>query len=172
MTFYSIVKQWCEIYKFMHHSKKNKRFYLTDSQRGVVDMAKDIANAFSPCVLMESCVEGGGPIKRPSRTYPIYFFVRAEKMADGDEAAVAKEEAWMHAQNFLAWLLKKHDEEVDAGNRDGDYARINMDDYIDLQTVGPLENGWFAVLIQFERDEPINTCMDEALYLEPCESHD
>ena len=93
MTFHSIVKQWCERYKYMKHTKENKRFYLTDSQMGVVDMAKDISNAFSPCVVMESGVDGSGPIECPVLNYPIYFFVRAEKMADGDEAAVAYETA-------------------------------------------------------------------------------
>lgn len=167
MTFHSIVKMWCEQYRFMLHSKNNKRFYLTDSQMGVVDMAKDIADTMSPCVLMESSVEGGGPIARPERNYPIYFMVRAEKMADGDEAAVAKEEAWMHAQNFLAWLLDKRDKELEK-NIDGDFARIDLDSYLMIDTVGPLQNGWFGVMIQFEREEPLNLCVNPDLYLDPC----
>lgn len=152
----------------LHNSKTgNKRFYLTDSQMGVVDMAKSISNAFSPCVVMESTVEGSGNIRRPVRNYPVYFFVRADKMADGDDAAVAKEEAWMHARNFLTWLLVKHDEELNE-NRDGDFARIDLDAaYLDVQTVGPLENGWFGVMIQFEREEPLNLCIDENLYVTP-----
>ena len=153
----------------MLDTPKNKRFYLTDSTSGVVELAKGIANSFSPCVVMESSVEGGGPIRRPSRNYPIYFFVRAKKMADGDDAAVAKEEAWMHARNFLAWLLKKHEEELEV-NRDGDFARIDLDNvFIGVQTIGPLENGWFAVLIQFDREEPLNLCVDEGLYIDNCE---
>lgn len=151
----------------MRHSKDNKRFYLTDSQMGVVDMAKGISNAFSPCVVMESTVEGGGPVTRPTRNYPVYFFVRADKMADGDDAAVAKEEAWMHAQNFLAWLKKKHDDEV-VENIDGDFARIDFSSYLSIDTVGPLENGWFGVMIQFEREEPLNLCVNEELYDEEC----
>ena len=91
-------------------------------------------------------------------------------MSDGDEAAVAKEEAWMHAQNFISWLLNKREEELEA-NRDGDFARINLDDaYLDFQTVGPLENGWFAVMVQIEREEPLNLCVDEGLYV--CEEED
>ena len=170
MTFHSIVKRWCETYRFMRHSNDNKRFFLTDSQMGVVDMAKGIGNESSPCVLMESTVEGGGPIRRPVRNYPIYFFVRADRMADGDEAAVAKEEAWMHARNFLAWLLEKHDEDLDNGRMDGDFARINLDEaYLSIDTVGPLENGWFGVMIQFEREEPLNLCVDENLYVDECD---
>lgn len=164
MTFHSIVCDWCKRYKYMLHTKENKRFFLTDSQMGVVDFAKDIANAFSPCVVMESAVEGGGPINRPSRNYPIYFMVRAEKMADGDDAAVAKEEAWLHAQNFLTWLTTMRENELNEDKRDGDFARINLDDYIDIQSIGPLENGWFGVMIQFEREEPLNLCIDEDLY--------
>ena len=168
MTFHSIVRQWCKIYKPMLDDVENgnRRFYLTDSTAGVVEMAKSISDKFSPFVMMESNVEGGGKISRPSRNYPIYFFVKAEKMADGDEAAAAKEEAWWHCQNFMTWLKEKHDEQV-AENIEGDFSRINLDDmYMDITTVGPLENGWYAVLVQFERDEPLNLCVDKDLYVE------
>lgn len=143
----------------------NRRFYLTDSQAGVVEMAKGISNSFSPCVVMESSVEGDGYITRIKRNYPIYFFVRARDMADGDAAAEAKEEAWFHAQKFLSWLKYNHDREMEE-NIDGDFARIDMDDYVDVSSVGPLENGWFAVLIQFVREEPLDTCLDEDYYEE------
>lgn len=150
----------------MLDSPQNRRFYLTDSTSGVVELAKGIAASYSPCVVMESSVEGGGKITRPSRNYPIYFFVKADKMADGDAAAAAKEEAWFHAQQFLAWLKLKHDDEMDR-NIDGDYARIELDNaMLDITTVGPLENGWFGVLIQFERDEPLNLCVDDDLYID------
>ena len=166
MTFHSIVRQWCRLYRPMLDSPQNRRFYLTDSTSGVVELAKGIAASYSPCVVMESSVEGGGKITRPSRNYPIYFFVKADKMADGDAAAAAKEEAWFHAQQFMAWLKLKHDDEMDR-NIDGDYARIELDDaMLDITTVGPLENGWFGVLIQFERDEPLNLCVDDDLYID------
>ena len=166
MTFHSIVRQWCRLYRPMLDSPQNRRFYLTDSTSGVVELAKGIAASYSPCVVMESSVEGGGKITRPSRNYPIYFFVKADKMADGDAAAAAKEEAWFHAQQFLAWLKLKHDDEMER-NIDGDDARIELDDaMLDITTVGPLENGWFGVLIQFERDEPLNLCVDDDLYID------
>ena len=166
MTFHSIVRQWCKAYKFMLDNPKDRRFFLTDSTAGVVELAKGASLKNSPCVIMESTVEGGGKLTRPQRNYPIYFFVRAKKAADGDAAAVAKEEAWMHAQNFISWLLVKREEEL-GRNYDGDFARINLDDaYLDIQTIGPLENAWFAVMIQFEREEPLNLCIDESLY--PC----
>lgn len=149
----------------MLDSPENRRFFLTDSTSGVVELAKNIKPAFSPCVVMESSVEGGGKITRPNRNYPIYFFVRAEKMSDGDEAAIAKEEAWGHAQNFLTWLKIHHDRETEE-RIDGDFARVNLDDTIlDIQTIGPLGDGWYAVLIQFEREEPLNLCVNEELYI-------
>lgn len=167
MTFYSIVEKWCEAYKCMRHNVKNGniRFMFTDSFRGVVEMAKNINSMRSPCVVMESSIEGDGPLRRPIFNYAIYFFVQANKMADGTEAAVAKQEALKHARNFLAWLLKKHDDEVKSGKLDGDYARIDLDDVnVSYQSVGPLENGWFGVLIQLQREEPLKLCVDEELY--------
>lgn len=161
MTFHSIVRQWCRTYKPMRDSEKNRRFYLTDSMAGVVEMAKGISNRFSPFVLMESSVEGymrGGLI---FRNYPVYFFVRAREMADGDAAAEAKEEAWMHCQNFLTWLRVRHDNDTTPAR---DFERIDLEDNIDVQTIGPIENGWFAVLVQLERCEQTNLCEDEELY--------
>lgn len=171
MTFPSIVRLWCRQYKFMLDSPRNRRFFLTDSTGGVIDLAKGtIANTMSPCVVMESRVEGGGPFTNPSRTYPVYFFVRAKKMKDGDEATVALEEAWMHACNFLTWLYQKHMEEI-RENCNGDYARIDIENtYLDFSTVGPLENGWYGVLVQFDRQEPLNVCIDEDLYIDCCEN--
>lgn len=167
MTFYSIVEKWCSLYKYMRHSPQNGniRFMFTDSWQGMVEMAKGISNMQSPCVVMESTVEGDGPLKRPTFNYPIYFFVRAGKMADGNDAAAAKLEALHHARNFVAWLLDKHNKEIDEGNMTGDYARINLDETsVSYQSIGPLENAWFAVLVQFEREEPLNLCVDEDLY--------
>lgn len=149
----------------MLDSQASRRFFLTDSTQGVVELAKNIKPAMSPCVVMESNVEGGGSITRPVRNYPIYFFVRAEKMSDGDAAALAKEKAWGHAQNFIAWLLDRRAKELDE-RIDGDFGRIDIDNaLLDVQTIGPLEDGWFAVLIQFERTEPLNLCMNEDLYI-------
>lgn len=153
----------------MRDSKNNRRFYLTDSTTGVVELAKGIENKMSPCVVMESSVEGSGPIARPTMVYPVFFFVRAEKQKDGDAAALAKEEAKVHARNFLAWLKAKYDKEMQE-NINGDFARLNLEDaYVDYLTIGPLENGWYAVMVQLEREEPLNLCVDEDLYDDDCE---
>lgn len=70
-----------------------------------------------------------------------------------------------HARNFLAWLLQKHNDEVNSGKLDGDYARIDLDDVnVSYQSVGALENGWFGVLIQLQREEPLNLCVNDDLY--------
>lgn len=140
----------------------NRRFYLTDSTSGVVELAKGISNSMSPCVVMESAVEGSIEGGKAYRSYPIYFFVRARDMADGDAAAEAKEEAWLHAQNFLVWLRNLHDNDP---TQTREYDRIDMESYIDITTVGPIENGWFAVLIQLQRLEPLDLCVVRNLYI-------
>lgn len=127
-------------------------------------MAKGIVPTLSPFVMMEATLEGGGKITRPDFNYPIYFFVRARQMKDGDAAAEAISEAWMHCSNFLAWLMKKHDDEV-SRNIDGDFARIDLDSaLIDIGTTGAIEDGWYAIYIQFVRAEPLNLCVNEDLY--------
>lgn len=148
----------------MLDTPKNRRFYLTDSTSGVIELAKGIANSFSPCVVMESDVDGYVDSGRIYRNYPIYFFVRADKMSDGDDAAAAKEEAWQHAQNFLTWLKRRHEED----SPNGDFGRIDMENDIYIQTVGPVENGWFAVLVQLTRLEMLDLCGNDDLYIEEC----
>lgn len=167
MTFHSIVRQWCRTYKPMLDSATNgnRRFYLTDTKEGMVEMVKNFDPKLSPSVIMESAVEGGGEIRRPNRNYPIYFFVRARDMAEGDAATEAKEEAWWHCRNFLTWLLDKREKELEQ-NIDGDFARINLEEYIMFDTIGPVGDGWYAVLVQFDREEPLNLCLDEDLYIE------
>ncbi len=148
----------------------NKRFYLTDSQGGLVEMAKGITPKFSPMVMMESVIEGGGTITRPSRNYPVYFFVRARDMADGEAAAEAREEAWYHCRQFLAWLLDKRNKELDE-NIDGDFARIDLDNtMIDFVSTDPKEDGWYGVMVQFEREEPLNLCVNPDMYVEEIEN--
>lgn len=171
MTFHSIVCDWCKRYKPMLHNpvNGNKRFYLTDSQAGVVELAKGIEPSLSPCVVMESSVEGGGKIERLVRNYPIYFFARARDVSEGDTAAEATEEALLHANKILAWLRQQRNKNME-DNIDGDYARIQLDGKdIALQTINPLEDGWNAVLIQLWREEPLNLCVNEDLYDEPDE---
>ena len=133
----------------------------------MIEMAKGWKPSTSPCVVMESVAEGAGSIERPTMNYPIYFFVRAEKQRDGDKAWLAVKEALSHKDNFLAWLKDKCNKEEEEGTRDGDFSRINLDNTIqDITTIGPIEDGWYAILLQIEREEPLNQCIDEDLYIE------
>ena len=162
MTFQGIVRRWCQIYPAMLDNpyNGNRRFYMTDSQGGVVEMAKSISNKFSPFVMMESAVEIDGEFTKPFRNYPIYFIVKADKMADGDDASVAYEEALYHAKKFCTWLWNKHQQEMNE-NIAGDFAMIDLEQSrLMINSVGPLENGWFGVVLQFERMEPMNLCDD------------
>lgn len=167
MTFESIVRYWCHTYHEMLDSKTNgnRRFWFTDTRENMVEMAKNWKPTMSPCVVMECVEEGGGPIRRPSMNYPIYFCVRAIKMSDGDAAVIAVKEAKRHMDKFLAWIIDKHDRQLDNGDRDGDFARIDLDDsYIDITTIGPFGDGWYAVLLQMVREEPLNLCVSPEDY--------
>ena len=172
MTFETIVRKWCKLYRPMLDSPKNRRFFFTDSRENMIEMTKGWTPSMSPCVVMEGVAEGGGTIERPSMNYPIYFWVRAEKAKDGDSVWMAVKEALAHKDNFLAWLKKKHDEEMET-NLQGDYARINMEGFIqDITTVGPLQDAWYAVLLQIDREEPLNLCVEDDLYIEEEEGCD
>ena len=167
MTFETIVRRWCKAYRVMLDSPKNRRFWFTDSHENMIEMAKKWTPKMSPCVVMEGVKEGSGPIMRPSMNYPIYFFVRAKDQRDGDATWLAVNEAKEHMDQFLAWLRFKREKEMDEGKRDGDFARINLDGAMaDITTVGPLGDGWYAVLLQIDREEPLNICLDPDLYIE------
>lgn len=166
MTFETIVRKWCKIYRPILDQPKSRKFFFTDSKENMIEMAQSWTPEMSPCVVMECVAEGGGSIERPSMNYPIYFWVRADKAKDGDAAWMAVKEALEHKDNFLAWLKMKREEEEDKGMRDGDFTRINLDDAIqDITTIGPLQDGWYAILLQIEREEPLNLCVNEDLYL-------
>ena len=170
MTFETIVRKWCKLYKVMRDSPQNRRFFFTDSRENMIEMAQKWTPEMSPLVAMESVAEGSGSIERPSMNYPIYFFARAAKMRDGDAAWLAVKEALSHKDNFLAWLRDRRMKEMDEGSNDGDFARINLDNaFQDVTTIGPLGDGWYAVLLQIEREEPLELCVDENLYDECCD---
>jgi hypothetical protein len=167
MTFESIVRKWTRLYHQTLDSPKNRRFFFTDSRENMIEMAKGWTPAMSPCVVMEGIVEGGGSINRPAFNYPIYFCVRAEKQRDGDAAALAVKMALEHMNKFLAWIKDKHEKDLDEGRRDGDYARIELDDaFIDITTIGPFGDGWYAVLLQMVREEPLNLCVNPDDYID------
>ena len=171
MTFASILTEWASTYRPMMHNPQigNKRVFFVDSAEQVTDFAKDVKDRLSPCVLFDSTVEGqifGG---RVDRTYPVYFLVRAvplngtaSGMGDGEAAAVAKEWAWTHCQAFLAWLKRKQDTHP----TNHDYSTIDLEDIILISTAGPLQNGWWGVLVQLTRNESRWMCVHEEDYVE------
>jgi hypothetical protein len=170
MTFESIVRKWCRTYRPMLDSPRNRRFFFTDSKENMIEMAKGWTPEMSPCVVMECVAEGDGRIERMSMNYPIYFFVRAAKAKDGDMAALAVREALAHMNNFLGWLRDRRNKELDEGRRDGDFARIELDDaFLSIMTIGPIQDGWYAELLQIDREEPLNLCVNEDLYIEDCD---
>lgn len=167
MTFETIVRRWCKLYRPILDQPKSRKFFFTDSKENMIEMAKGWTPETSPCVVMECVAEGSGTIKCPTMNYPIYFWVRAENAKDGDSAWLAVKSALAHKDNFLTWLRKKREEEEDRGERNGDFTRIDLDNAIqDITTIGPLQDGWYAVLLQIEREEPLDQCVDEDLYID------
>ena len=159
MTFHSIVRSWCKRYPPMRDRKKNRRFYIAKSIDGVRSMPKSISTKFSPCVVMEAGEQGEIDGGLATWNYPVYFFVRAERLEDSDALAVAYKEATYHAMRFYAWLKKRHEED----SPNGDFGRINLEVRLYVEPIGPLEDGWAAEMIQFERMEPIELCVDDEL---------
>ena len=143
-------------------SNGNRRFYIKDNWEAVRSMPKSISPEFSPCVIMESGVEVDADGGRLYRNYPVYFFVRAEQMANDDDIVVAREQALNHCLNFLSWLRKKHEEDSPYG----DYGRIDMEKNLEIQSIGTLEDGWEGVLLQISRLELLDLCIDEDLYID------
>lgn len=170
MTFESIVRKWCQTYRPILDSAANRRFFFTDSKENMIEMAKGWTPDMSPCVVMECVAEGDGKIERMSMNYPIYFFVRAEKQKDGDMAALAVREALAHMNNFLGWLRDRRNKELEENRLDGDFARIELDNaFLSIMTIGPIQDGWYAELLQIDREEPLNLCVNEDLYIGDCE---
>lgn len=159
MTFHSIVRSWCKRYPPMRDRRKNRRFYIAKSIDGVRSMPKSISTKFSPCVVMEAGEQGEIDGGLATWNYPVYFFVRAERLEDSDALAVAYKEATYHAMRFYAWLKRRHEED----SPNGDFGRINLEDRLYVEPIGPLEDGWAAEMIQFERMEPIELCVDDEL---------
>ena len=166
MTFESIVRKWCKLYRPILDSPDSRKFFFTDSRENMIEMAKGWNPDTSPCVVMEGVAEGVGTIERMSMNYPIYFCVRATKMSDGDATVLAVGEALLHMNKFLSWIKYKHDKDIEV-DIDGDYARIDLDNsYFDVGTYGPFGDGWYAVLLQMVREEPLNLCVNPDDYIE------
>lgn len=162
--FYDFVEHWATIYKPMLHQSgersKNKRFFLTDTYMGMADFMTQIQPQQSPCVVMESNQEGtlGDGIDYPN--YAIYFMVRAERMTDGRAAMLAKVEAKHHLKKFVSYIRQKQAKEDPA------LLHISIDDRLPYQTVGPMYNGWYGVMLQLSDARQYSNCFNPEDYVE------
>lgn len=162
--FEKFVEHWCEIYRPMQHvpgeKSRNKRFFLTDTYMGMSDFMTSISVRQSPCVVMESGVEGHFLRGLDQPQHSVYFLVKAKDTQDGFEAREAKLEAKGHMQEFLAYLRycqNRGDEELQ---------RINLDERIGYQTIGPLYNNWYGIYITLDDTQQYTLCIDESKYVD------
>lgn len=167
--FDKFVEHWASLYKPMLHEKgrhgRNKRFFLTDTYMGMVDFMTQIRPDRSPCVIMESGQEGTMTDRFDYPRYTLYFMVRAQDMSDGTSAMDAKIEAKQHMQKFLIYLRRKKEED-ELHRRKSGLENIKIEQYLDYQTVGPMYDGWFGVLISLENLEAYSTCIVADDYIE------
>ena len=114
--FHEFVENWASLYRPMQHipgpRSKNRRFYLVDSYMSMIDFAKSLPDAKSPCVVMESNQEGIVSDRFDYPEHTVYFMVKATDMQDGLAANAAKLESKLHMMKFLAYLLTKKEEET------------------------------------------------------------
>ncbi|MBR1800615.1 MAG: hypothetical protein IJ767_03865 [Bacteroidaceae bacterium] len=162
MNFDSFVREWTRKYKPMRHDERkgNKRFYLTDGLRGLVDFATQTTNALSPSVVMES--NQSGYVDRNSVEYlhVLYFFVHAEdkEMSDGEAANRAKKQAVEHMLEFCNYLQQAKE------NGDPDVRGISSDP-IAFDSEGAEQNGWYACQVQFKQTVMRDTCVNQDNYI-------
>lgn len=161
--FEEFVEHWAEIYRPMQHVRgersKNKRFFLTDTYLGLSDFMINVGVRQSPCVIMESDVEGTFANGLDQPQYTLYFMVRASETQSGFASREAKIEAKGHAKKFLAYLRDCQ------YKGDQDLQRINLDERMGYQTIGPLYNGWYGVYITIDDVQQYTLCMDKNDYV-------
>lgn len=161
--FGKIVEEWATKYKPMQHvpgeTSKNKRFFLIDSIVSLPDFMKNITSTNSPCVAYEFYVKAGiheGIIKP---TYTVYFLVDCGTSKPNKVmASKAVTQATDHALKFLAWIRKQQDIHPELRN-------IEVDD-VEMDTFGPLLNGWYSVFLEFQDTDNFNLCVDPEDYVD------
>lgn len=166
--FHEFVENWASLYRPMQHipgpRSKNCRFYLVDSYMSMIDFAKSLPDAKSPCVVMESNQEGIVSDRFDYPEHTVYFMVKATDMQDGLAAHAAKLESKRHMMKFLAYLQTKKEEET-PGLENIDMERA---EYV---TTGPLYNGWYAVSLTLSNMSPYSRCIDDNDYVETPNAH-
>ena len=166
--FDQFVENWASIYKPMLHEpgpySRNQRFFLTDTESGLIDFMTNVQPERSPCVIMESSQEGtiGRGLDRPQ--YTLYFMVQAEQMGDGRAAYEAKLEAKDHMQEFIKFLNEEQDKAEAEGMQSG-VQNIDASENIPYYSIGPFHDGWYSVYITLEDVQRSSKCTSPDKYL-------
>lgn len=163
MRFDQFVEEWAEKYKPMQHvsgeASKNCRFFYVDNYLSMADFMSSIPKTESPCVVMESNVEGVLNGGKDTAEYTLYFMVKCgTSKPDGRMANAVKLEAKQHMMKFMAYL----NDRIEDGDRDLKYIETENVQYA---TIGPLLNGWYAVVLTLVDLKAWNMCVDSNDYI-------
>lgn len=163
-------EHWASIYKPIQHDvttsrKKNKRFFCIESIAQIANFAKELPNASSPFVAIETNIGGDIGSKFLAPEYNVYFFVLAkQKVQDNDrEDAAAKEEAMRHAVAYLNYI--RREQHIHSNDRQSSLMGIDTEN-VRFETFGPMMNRWFCVGLAFTGIAQYSRCVNENDYLE------
>ena len=162
---YDFVEHWAQIYKPIQHTPdgKNKRFFFTIGFMGLVNFVQNADIKKSPCILMESNIEGElGDYD--STTHTIYCLVRATDATEGRSIQSAITEAKRHLRNLLTFLrVKKRDKKSNLNHL---LSGVQPEQSVHYQTEGPIYDGWIAVYISIEEINTTTICVDDNDYID------
>jgi len=148
----------------MASGKKNKRFFCIESIAQIANLAKELPNAKSPFVVIETNIGGGLGNKFLVPEYNIYFFVLAkQKLQDNDlQDTAAKEEAMRHAIAYLNYI--RHEQQAHASDRKSALLGIDTEN-VRFETFGPMLNRWFCVGLSFVGISAYSRCVNPDDYV-------
>lgn len=159
-NFFQFVEHWATIYKPMQHvpgeTSRNKRFFMTNDYLSMVDFAKRLPVNETPSVVMENNMEGQLDDVVDNPEYVIYFMVKSSDMNDSRQVLAAKTEAKEHMLRFVSYLKMKSDSNPDVEN----YSVSPR-----YQTVGPIYNGWYGVMITVSLQSVVSQCVAKDDYV-------
>ena len=162
---YDFVEHWAQIYKPIQHTPdgKNKRFFFTIGFMGMVNFLQNNDTVKSPCILMESNVEGDiGDYDVTEHT--IYCLVRATDATEGRAIQEAISEGKRHLKKLLTFMKEQKRKRVSP------YitllAGIQPEQLLHYQTTGPLYDGWVAIHVTIPETETTSICVDRNDYVQ------
>lgn len=162
-----LVEFWCSIYKKMQHNfaknSERRRFYFCNSYWDLQNFMQGMNVRMSPCVIMESNLEGEiEQFAYDKQSFTIHFCVRSTDAGDGHANRDAKKEAKEHMRNFLNWLNRlQHDK-----RRCPKFLRRMDFSDIEYKTQAPFYDGWVAVYLTIHLPEQYNICVVEDEYVD------